>query len=123
MRAIIIIAIVVGSFFSTPINVAEAAVSTRCLPSSLKAKLSEVRRKFGRVTVISAYRKGARIRGTGKRSKHASCQAVDFKVKNKWAAYRWLKSHHKGGVGVYSGPCGHIHIDVGGKARWHSQKC
>lgn len=122
MRAIIIFAIVAIGFFAAPIHKAEA-VSSSCLPSSLKSRLNQVRKKFGRVTVISAYRKNARIRGSGKRSKHASCSAVDFKVKDKWAAYKWLARNHSGGVGVYSGSCSHIHIDVGGRSRWQKKGC
>ncbi len=100
-----------------------SAASTNCLPSSLKSRLSQLSAKFGGLKVISTYRKGARIRGTGRRSKHASCKAVDFKINNKWAAYRWLAKNHNGGVGVYSGKCSHIHIDVGGRARWQKKGC
>ena len=99
------------------------AASTSCLPSSLKSRLNQLKSKYGGLHVISAHRKGARIRGSGRRSKHASCKAVDFKIGNKWAAYKWLSKNHNGGVGVYSGNCSHIHIDIGGRARWHSKKC
>lgn len=97
--------------------------STKCLPSILKRRLRQIKRKFGPIQIISTYRPGARIRGSGRRSKHASCRAVDFKVKNKWAVYRWLSKKHVGGVGIYSGRCNHIHIDNGGNYRWHSKRC
>ncbi len=99
------------------------AASTNCLPASLKSRLSELNSKFGGLKVISTNRKGARIRGSRRRSKHSGCKAVDFKIRNKWAAYRWLSKNHHGGVGVYSGKCSHIHIDVGERARWHSKRC
>ncbi len=94
----------------------------KCLPGSIKVKLNIVRKKYGRVTVISSYRRNARVRRTGKRSYHASCRAVDFKVprRNYWKAARWLRKTHKGGVGTYSGRFNHIHIDNGRRARWHN---
>lgn len=86
-------------------------------PASLKAVVSSVRRRFGRVTVISVCRPGARIRGTRKRSLHASCQAVDFKVANRWAVARWIRRNHPGiAVIVYKGGrrChSHLHIQRG----------
>ena len=89
------------------------AASTSCLPASIKAKLNYIERHFGRVTVISTYRKNARIAGSGKRSLHASCQAVDFHIaRNKSAAVRWLRSQP---VEVITYGCGmhHVHVGVG----------
>ncbi len=96
---------------------------TGCLPGIIKQRLAEVRKKFGPVTIISTMRRGARISGTGRRSKHADCRAVDFKVKNKMKAWRWLNKNHNGGVGLYHGRCSHIHIDNGHRARWNRNYC
>lgn len=98
-------------------------IPTGCLPSVLKQRLAEIRRKFGPVTIISTIRRGARIAGTGRRSKHADCRAVDFKIRNRMKVWRWLNRVHKGGLGLYHGPCKHIHIDNGHRARWNRGYC
>ena len=94
-----------------------------CLPSSLVAKLNQVRAKFGPVQIISTHRAGARIAGTGRRSYHASCRAVDFNPpRGKYGQVAaWLKRNHSGGVGTYSCGMHHIHIDNGPRVRFH--KC
>lgn len=112
------------SFAAAPLhsNHAEAA-GVRCLPGALKSRLNQIRQKFGRVRVVSTYRRGARIAGTRKASYHASCRAVDFmppRGKYRQVA-RWLKSVHGGGVGTYSCGMHHIHIDSGPRIRFH--KC
>lgn len=103
-------------------NTATAA-PTSCLPGSIKARLNQIRQKFGRVSIVSTHRRGARIAGTGKKSYHASCRAVDFHPpKGKYrAVVSWLKANHKGGVGTYSCGMHHIHLDNGPKIRFH--KC
>lgn len=89
------------------------AASTKCLPGSLRAAMAHISRTYGRVLIISTYRRGAIIAGTRKRSKHARCQAVDFKVKgNQRAAVRWLQSQPLEVI-TYSGAMHHIHIAVG----------
>jgi uncharacterized protein YcbK (DUF882 family) len=105
------------------VDQAQAGPTTRCLPASIKARLAQIRKKFGPIRIISTYRRGARIAGTGRRSKHADCRAVDFKVRNKMAVYRWLNKVHNGGLGVYHGRCSHIHIDNGHRARWNRGYC
>ena len=99
------------------------AVTTGCLPPSLKSTLAKMRRKFGPIKIISSYRPGAVIAGSGRPSYHASCRAVDFHPpKGKYrAVVAWLKKHHRGGVGTYSCGMHHIHIDAGPKVKWH--KC
>lgn len=99
-----------------------ATTSTSCLPSSLQTRLSQIRGRFGSIQVVSTYRKGARIRGSGKRSYHANCRAVDFvPPSGKYRAVtNWLYANHDGGVGTYT--CmNHIHIDNGRNYRW--SKC
>ncbi|MEM9030784.1 MAG: D-Ala-D-Ala carboxypeptidase family metallohydrolase [Pseudomonadota bacterium] len=114
------------SFWTAPVfsnaHVAHAA-GTSCLPGVLRRRLAQIRAKFGRVRVISTYRRGARIRGTGRPSLHASCRAVDFHPpRGKYrAVVRWLKANHSGGVGTYSCRMHHIHIDNGPRVRFH--KC
>lgn len=96
----------------------QAGPSTKCLPASVKAKLNYIDRHFGRVTVISTYRKNARIAGTGKRSKHADCKAVDFHVHgNKAAARKWLMKQ-PGEFIQYSGHFSHWHIADGNWKGW-----
>ena len=98
--------------------------STRtCVPAALRQTLDEIEDRFGPVQVISTHRPGARIAGSGRRSKHADCQAIDFNPpRGKYGAVAaYLKANHHGGVGTYGCGMGHIHIDVGGNARWH--KC
>jgi uncharacterized protein YcbK (DUF882 family) len=106
----------------TTVSSAEAA-SLSCVPSDLKQTLSQIQSQFGPVRVISTFRKGARIAGSGKPSYHASCRAVDFyPPPGKHAqVVSWLRSNHRGGVGTYSCGAGHIHIDNGPAYRWH--KC
>lgn len=98
------------------------AASESCLPSVLKTRLAQIRKQFGPITVISTFRKNARIRGSGKRSYHASCRAADFiPPRGKYKqVVRWLYANHEGGVGTYS--CmNHIHIDNGPNVRF--SKC
>jgi len=98
----------------------ELDASTSCLPPSLKARIAQVSSKFGRVSVVSTYRRGARM-PNGRRSFHASCQAVDFNPpRGKYAQVAsWLKANHGGGVGTYSCGMHHIHIDSGPRVRFH----
>ena len=113
-------------FTTIPVDRGEAArrnasSSSSCLPGVLKRRLSQIRAKFGRVRVISTYRRGARIAGSGRRSFHASCRAVDFHPpRGKYrAVVAWLKRNHFGGVGTYSCGMYHIHIDNGPRVRFH----
>jgi uncharacterized protein YcbK (DUF882 family) len=94
-----------------------------CVPDDLQNVLDEIREKFGKVSVISTYRKGARIAGTGQMSYHASCRAVDFHPPSgKYdQVVSWLHKNFDGGVGTYSCSMHHIHIDTGPKIHWH--KC
>lgn len=86
-----------------------------CLKPSARALLARIEGQFGRVQIVSTCRRGARIRGTGKVSKHASGEAIDFKVngRNKAEVVRWLiANHHSGGIMTYRRQS-HIHVDVG----------
>jgi uncharacterized protein YcbK (DUF882 family) len=88
--------------------------SRSCLTGSARALLGRIESQFGKVQIISTCRPGARIATTGKPSKHASGQAIDFRVPGRKAqVVRWLiNNHHSGGTMTYS-DMDHIHVDVG----------
>ncbi len=88
--------------------------STGCLTSEARNLLGRIRSQFGNVQIISTCRPGARIATTGKRSKHATGQAIDFRVPGRKAAViKWLIANHRsGGVMTYR-DMDHIHVDVG----------
>jgi hypothetical protein len=87
-----------------------------CLPAEIKAALARVRADCGRVQVVSTPRPGARIAGSGRRSYHASCRAVDFNAPKGCAL--GVLSGWQGGLGVYSGAMNHLHIDNGPRVRF-----
>lgn len=96
-----------------------ATTSEGCLPGVLKTRLSQIRKKFGAIRVVSTHRPGARINGSGKPSYHGSCRAVDFVPPS--GKYKrvllWLYGNHEGGIGNYT--CmNHIHIDNGPNVRF-----
>jgi len=88
--------------------------SRRGLTPAARALLGRIESKFGPVNVISGYRPGARIAGTGRVSRHASGNAIDFEAGGrKGAIVRWLvANHHSGGTMTYSG-MSHVHVDIG----------
>lgn len=85
-----------------------------CLSSEAKALLEQVEAKFGRMQIISTCRPGARIAGTGRISKHASGNAVDFDAGSRKAeVVAWLvANHHAGGTMTYP-DMNHVHMDIG----------
>ncbi len=91
-----------------------ASSNKSCLTSEARALLGRIQSRFGNVQIISTCRPGARIATTGKVSKHASGQAIDFRVPGrKKEVVSWLISnHHSGGTMTYS-DMDHIHVDVG----------
>ena len=123
VTATLLVALALVSATSAPTATPALALSTKCLPGIIKQRMAQIRRKFGKITVVSTYRRGARIRGTGKPSYHASCRALDFiPPRGKYRAVaKWLKANHAGGVGTYSCKMHHIHIDNGPRVRFH--KC
>lgn len=110
------------SLDSSPAS-ARAAASTQpgCLPASIRSTLSTIRAKFGSVEIVSTFRRGARIAGSGHMSYHASCRAVDFHPSrgSYGRVLAWLKSNFHGGLGTYSCGMHHIHIDNGPSVRFH----
>jgi hypothetical protein len=85
-----------------------------CLTPPARALLERIEAKFGPVKLVSTCRPGAMIAGTGRPSRHASGNAVDFDAgARKGAIVEWLiANHHQGGTMTYA-DMGHIHIDIG----------
>lgn len=84
-------------------------VSTAGLPTPLKEALARVQSSCNGFTVISGFRKNARVRGSGRRSLHADWKAADFKVSSYPCAYAALKGF-RGGISTDPGAVHHIHI-------------
>jgi hypothetical protein len=95
-------------------NYASPGTSRGCLTPAARALLGRIEAQFGRVQIVSTCRPGARIAGTGRISRHASGNAVDFNAGGrKGEVVRWLIANHKaGGVMTYAG-MSHIHVDIG----------
>lgn len=93
---------------------AGAGTSRGCLTSAARGLLGRIEAQFGKMQIISTCRPGARIAGTGRISKHASGNAIDFNAgSRKGAVVRWLIANHKrGGTMTYSG-MSHVHVDIG----------
>jgi hypothetical protein len=85
-----------------------------CLKPAARALLDRIEAEFGPMDIISTCRPGARIAGTGRISKHATGEAIDFNAgRRKGDVVRWLIANHKsGGIMTYAG-MSHIHVDVG----------
>ncbi len=88
--------------------------SRKGLTPAVLALLDRIETTFGPVNVISGYRPGARIAGSGRVSRHASGNAIDFEAgSRKGAIVKWLiANHHSGGTMTYS-DMSHIHADIG----------
>jgi len=86
----------------------------KCLTPAVHAVLDQVEARFGPVKVISTCRPGARIAGSGRISRHASGNAVDFDAgSRKGAIINWLVANHKTGGTMTYPDMSHIHIDIG----------
>ena len=126
MRCLGALVLTAASFFVLTADHADAArrytkTGSGCLPGTLKTRLAQIRARFGSVRVISTFRRGARVAGTGRSSFHASCRAVDFyPPRGKYrAVVAWLRRNHFGGIGTYSCAMHHIHIDNGPRRSFH----
>ena len=88
--------------------------SRSCLTGAAQALLNRIESRFGAMRIVSTCRPGATIAGTGRVSKHASGNAIDFEAGGrKGEVVRWLvANHHSGGTMTY-GDSSHIHVDVG----------
>jgi hypothetical protein len=86
----------------------------KCLTEAVRAVLNKIEERFGPVRVISTCRPGARIAGSGRISRHASGNAVDFEAgSRKGAIINWLVANHKTGGTMTYANMSHIHVDVG----------
>jgi hypothetical protein len=85
-----------------------------CLTRPTRELFDRIEAEFGLMEIISTCRPGARIAGSGRISKHASGEAVDFNAgSRKGEVVRWLIANHRdGGTMTYS-DMSHIHVDIG----------
>lgn len=91
-----------------------ASASRSCLTPAARALLGRIEAQFGPVQVISTCRPGARIAGSGRPSKHASGNAVDFNAGGrKQAIVNWLRANHTSGGTMTYARMSHIHVDIG----------
>jgi hypothetical protein len=96
-------------------DLARAGTSRVCLTPTARALLTRIEAHFGSVRIISTCRPGAVIAGTGRLSRHASGNAIDFDAPagRKAEVVRWLiENHRSGGVMTYAA-MSHIHVDIG----------
>ncbi|MGE0767301.1 MAG: hypothetical protein AB7L90_12615 [Hyphomicrobiaceae bacterium] len=93
---------------------ASAGTSRSCLTGAARGLLSRIESHFGSVRIISTCRPGARIAGTGRISRHASGNAVDFDAGGrKSKIVSWLIANHKSGGTMTYPDMSHIHVDIG----------
>jgi hypothetical protein len=86
----------------------------KCLKREVHALLDKIEAQFGPVRVISTCRPGARIAGSGRISRHASGNAIDFDAgSRKGEIIKWLVANHQAGGTMTYAHMSHIHIDVG----------
>jgi Peptidase M15 len=94
---------------------ARGGTARTCLTSSARTLLARIEAQFGQVRIISTCRPGAVIAGSGRPSRHASGNAIDFNAPagRKPEVVRWLIDNHRsGGVMTYA-TMDHIHVDIG----------
>ena len=85
-----------------------------CLKPEARALLDRIEAEFGPMEIISTCRPGARIAGTGRISKHATGEAIDFNAgSRKGDVVRWLIANHRDGGTMTYASMSHIHVDVG----------
>jgi Peptidase M15 len=85
-----------------------------CLTSAARNLLGRIENQFGRMQIISTCRPGARVAGTGRPSRHASGNAVDFNAgAKKQAVIQWLLANHSSGGTMTYPRMDHIHVDIG----------
>jgi hypothetical protein len=85
-----------------------------CLTEPARALLDAIEAKFGAVRLISTCRPGATIAGTGRPSRHASGNAIDFDAGGrKGEIVAWLVANHKAGGTMTYPDMDHIHVDIG----------
>jgi hypothetical protein len=91
-----------------------ASSSRSCLTGAARSLLSRIEQKFGSMQIVSTCRPGARIAGTGRVSRHASGNAIDFNAGSRKAAVlNWLIANHRSGGTMTYAHMNHIHVDIG----------
>lgn len=95
-------------------------VPTNRLPVALKNVLQQVQSACNS-KVISACRPGARVRGSGRPSLHASCQAADVTMPNYGCAYQIL-ARTPCGYSTDPGRVHHVHISCSPGTREYGHK-
>jgi uncharacterized protein YcbK (DUF882 family) len=99
---------------SPPTRREVAGASRNCLTPAARALLGRIEAQFGTMQIISTCRPGARIAGSGRISRHASGNAIDFSAgSRKGAVVRWLIANHKSGGTMTYSDMSHIHVDIG----------
>lgn len=89
-------------------------VSRSCLTPAARALLGRVEAKFGAMKIISTCRPGATIAGSGRPSRHASGNAIDFDAgSRKGAVIQWLIANHRAGGTMTYPDMSHVHMDIG----------
>ncbi|MCC6887548.1 MAG: hypothetical protein IT536_03355 [Hyphomicrobiales bacterium] len=87
-----------------------------CTPQHLLSTLRKIEAQCGRARVVSGYRPGATIRGTGRISQHAFCNgtngAIDAMFGNRACAVAALRK--TGYMVLTYGGSGHIHFGTDG---------
>jgi hypothetical protein len=85
-----------------------------CLKPAARELFDRIEAEFGPMEIISTCRPGARIAGTGRISKHATGEAIDFNAgSRKGDVVRWLIANHRDGGTMTYANMSHIHVDVG----------
>lgn len=88
--------------------------SRSCLTGAARALLNSIESRFGAMRIVSTCRPGATIAGSGRVSKHASGNAIDFDAGNrKGEVVRWLVANHGSGGTMTYADMSHIHVDIG----------
>jgi uncharacterized protein YgiM (DUF1202 family) len=85
-----------------------------CLMPAARTLLEQIEGRFGPVKLVSTCRPGATIAGTGRASKHASGNAIDFDAgSRKEQIVEWLIANHREGGTMTYPDMDHIHVDIG----------
>lgn len=88
--------------------------SRQCLSGQARDLLDRIERRFGTVKVVSTCRAGAMIAGTGRVSRHASGNAIDFDAgARKAEIVAWLVAKHRDGGTMTYPDMDHVHVDIG----------
>jgi hypothetical protein len=97
------------------IGFARGGVSRTCLSAAAQALLGRIESRFGPVRIVSTCRPGAVIAGSGRPSRHASGNAIDFDAPSgrKSEVVHWLIANHRGGGVMTYAAMNHIHVDIG----------